>query len=41
MTEDFTGPLAGLISTSIPDLTDSFDMFADGLKAAAERATDD
>jgi hypothetical protein len=41
MTEEFTGPLARLISTSIPDLTDSFDMFADGLKAAAERATDD
>jgi hypothetical protein len=40
MTEEFTGPLAGLISKSIPDLTDSFDTFADGLKAAAEGATD-
>lgn len=40
MTEEFTGPLAGLISKSIPDLTDSFDTFADGLKAAAEGARD-
>jgi hypothetical protein len=38
MTEEFTGPLSGLISRSIPDLTDSFNLFADGLKAAAERA---
>jgi hypothetical protein len=37
-TEEFTGPLSGLIARSIPDLTDSFDQFADGLKAAAERA---
>jgi len=37
MTEEFTGPLSGLIARSIPDLTDSFDQFADGLKAAAER----
>ncbi len=36
MTEDFTGLLAGLICKSIPDLTDSFNQFADGLKAAAE-----
>jgi hypothetical protein len=38
MSEEFTGPLSGLIARSIPDLTDSFDRFADGLKAAAERA---
>ena len=34
--EEFTGPLAGLITKAIPDLTTSFDTFADGLKAAAE-----
>jgi hypothetical protein len=38
MTEEFTGPLSGLIARSIPDLTDSFNQFADGLKAAAESA---
>ena len=36
MREQFTGPLAGLISRFVPDLTDSFDRFADSLKAAAE-----
>ena len=36
ITEAFTGPLSGLIARSIPDLTDSFDQFADGLKTAAE-----
>lgn len=36
MAEAFTGPLAGLITKAIPDLTDSFTTFADGLKAAAE-----
>lgn len=36
MVEAFTGPLAGLITKAIPDLTDSFDTFADGLKSAAE-----
>lgn len=36
MTEEFTGPLAGLIAKSIPDLTESFDQFADGLRTAAE-----
>ncbi len=36
MVEQFTGPLAGLITRAIPDLTDSFTAFADGLKAAAE-----
>jgi hypothetical protein len=38
MTEEFSGPLAGLIVKSIPDLTESFDQFADGLRTAAERA---
>jgi uncharacterized protein YndB with AHSA1/START domain len=36
MVEAFTGPLAGLITKAIPDLTGSFNTFADGLKAAAE-----
>lgn len=36
MVEEFTGPLAGLITKMIPDLTESFEQFADGLKAAAE-----
>lgn len=36
MVEEFTGPLAGLITKAIPDLTESFDTFADGLKAVAE-----
>lgn len=39
MVEEFTGPLAGLITKAIPDLTESFNAFADGLKAAAEAAT--
>jgi hypothetical protein len=38
MTEEFTGPLSNLIARSIPDLTESFNQFADGLKAAAERS---
>jgi hypothetical protein len=38
MTEEFTGPLSGLIARSIPDLTGSFNQFADGLKTAAEQA---
>jgi uncharacterized protein YndB with AHSA1/START domain len=38
MVEAFTGPLAGLITKAIPDLTESFNTFADGLKAAAESA---
>jgi uncharacterized protein YndB with AHSA1/START domain len=37
MTETFSGPLAGLITRAIPDLTESFDTFADGLAAAAEQ----
>ncbi len=36
MTEQFSGLLAGLISRAIPDLTDSFNLFADSLKSAAE-----
>lgn len=38
MVERFTGPLAGLVTKAIPDLTPSFDAFADGLKQAAEAA---
>ena len=37
MTEEFAGPLSGLITRSIPDLTASFEQFADGLRSAAER----
>jgi len=36
MEEAYTGLMAPLITRSIPDLTESFEMFADGLKAAAE-----
>lgn len=36
MEEVFCGLLEPLISKSIPDQTDSFEKFADGLKAAAE-----
>ncbi|MEM9467587.1 MAG: SRPBCC domain-containing protein [Actinomycetota bacterium] len=36
MVEEFTGPLAGLITRMIPDLTESFALFADGLQSAAE-----
>jgi hypothetical protein len=36
MIEEFTGLLESLISKSIPDMTDSFEAFADGLKQAAE-----
>ena len=38
MHEVYSGPLAGLISRSIPDMTESFEQFADGLKEAAESA---
>jgi hypothetical protein len=37
MREEFTGPLSPLIGRSIPDLQPSFDQFAAGLKARAER----
>jgi hypothetical protein len=33
MSEVFSGPLSGLITKAIPDLTESFDQFADALKA--------
>ena len=36
MSERYAGPLAPLITRAIPDLTESFEMFADGLKAEAE-----
>ena len=36
MQEVFSGLLEPLISKSIPDLSESFEQFADGLKAAAE-----
>lgn len=36
MVEEFTGPFAGLITKAIPDLTPSFETFADGLKSGAE-----
>ena len=34
--ERYTGPLAGMIFKSIPDLGPSFQQFADGLKQQAE-----
>ena len=39
MSEVYTGLFSGLIFKSIPDLTDSFKQFADGLKGAAERGS--
>ena len=36
MTEEYTGPLSSLICRSIPDMTESFEAFAAGLKQAAE-----
>jgi hypothetical protein len=36
MDEVYSGPLAALITRAIPDLTASFEQFADGLKRAAE-----
>ena len=38
MTDTYTGALSALITKSIPDMTDSFTQFADGLKTAAEAA---
>ena len=38
MREEFTGPLLSMIWRSMPDLTASFEQFADGLKEAAEGA---
>lgn len=39
MREEYTGPLAGLIGRSIPDLAPSFTRFANGLKDRVESAT--
>jgi hypothetical protein len=39
MAEEYTGPLAGLITRSIPDLSSSFTRFADGLKQRVESAS--
>lgn len=36
MVEEFSGLLAPLITKAIPDMTESFSLFADGLKGAAE-----
>lgn len=36
MTEEFSGPLAGIIGRSMPDLQPTFDKFAAGLKARVE-----
>ena len=36
MTEEYTGLLAGVFTKAIPDLTESFNVFADSLKVAAE-----
>jgi uncharacterized protein YndB with AHSA1/START domain len=36
MREEYTGPLAGMIFKSIPDLNPSFRQFADGLKQRSE-----
>jgi uncharacterized protein YndB with AHSA1/START domain len=38
MREDYTGPMAGMIAKSIPDLQPAFDEFAACLKIRAERA---
>jgi hypothetical protein len=38
MREEYTGPLAGLITRSIPDLSSSFTRFAAGLKQRAEQS---
>jgi hypothetical protein len=37
MREEFSGPMLALIGSSIPDLQPSFEKFADGLRALAER----
>ena len=37
MREEYTGPMLGLIWRSMPDLGPSFEKFAAGLKAEAER----
>lgn len=40
MEEVYSGLMAPLITKSIPDMTESFEMFADGLKEAAEGNAD-
>ena len=35
--EEYTGPLLGMISKSMPDLGPSFNQFVAGLKSRAER----
>ena len=37
MVEEYTGPLAGLMTRVIPDMSENFQTYADGLKAEAER----
>ena len=37
MEEVYSGALAGMITKSIPDMTDSFEQFAQGLKEEAEK----
>jgi uncharacterized protein YndB with AHSA1/START domain len=39
MTEEFRGLLAGPFTKAIPDMTESFNLFADSLKTAAEAQT--
>jgi hypothetical protein len=39
MREEYTGPTLPLIWRSMPDLQPSFEQFASGLKARAERAS--
>lgn len=39
MREEYTGPMAGAIGKSIPDLNPSFAKFANGLKARVERSS--
>ena len=39
MREEYTGPMLPLIWRSMPDLGPSFERFAGGLKARAERAS--
>jgi len=38
MTEEYTGLLAPMFTKAIPDLTESFNLFANSLKSAAEAA---
>ena len=39
MTEEYSGLLSGLFTKAIPDLTESFNLFADSLKTVAEART--